>query len=98
VARPARAEHDDDLTLLDPQRQTLQRSGVPLRRQVDAEDVLDLDRAHRNALRVASVTSPAAHARYAASPTRTSGQSMLSTSGGSGSRPVAGTSTAPTTG
>src|SRR5512133_1361597 len=97
LAGSTRSEHDDDLALLDAERQSLQRGRVSLRRRVDAEDVLDLDRAHRNALRVARETRPAAHRRYAASPASTSGQSMLSTSGGSGSRPLAVTSTTATT-
>ncbi len=44
LARPARAEHGQDLALGDAQGQALERGGVALGRRVDAEEVLGLDR------------------------------------------------------
>ena len=70
LAGPARPEHGDDLSLVDGERETLQRGRVALGRRVDAEDVAHLDRAQtatsaarsgaRPPSRVAAATSAAA--------------------------------------
>jgi hypothetical protein len=62
LSGPAGAQDDEHFAVLDPQRQPLERSRVPLRRRVDAEHVPGLDRGHRATPRVAPQMSAAAPA------------------------------------
>src|SRR5947209_3860406 len=103
LPRAARPEHGQHLAILDPQRQTLQRSRVAFRRRVHAEDITQLDGAHaatsatregaRPRSEVASPTSSAASATYSTAAASSSGKSSERRSGGSGSAAPAVTET-----
>ena len=62
LARPAGTEDDDNLPLLDRERQALESRGVPLGGGIDAKDVSSLDRAHLATLLVDAQTRKAATA------------------------------------
>jgi hypothetical protein len=62
LARAARPEDDEHLTLFDRERESLESRRVAFGRRVDAEDVTSLDGAHRATLLVVPHTSRAATA------------------------------------
>ena len=109
LARPARAEHREQLALRDVERQSLQRRSVALGRRVDAEDVPQLDRVHasasaglpasdsRNAERVATQTTAQPSSASTSTPSAARDESNVGLSGGTGGVADAETATTSTT-